>query len=420
MTSERSNLLSVNDDKASSSDDELPCDKERVSNQPSAGFSTAFTIALLPAIIIVIISATTLSTRSPRNNSSLVIEGKTNKFLKQCENDSTYTKHTVKTAYELPFAALFRDNKGQKKFEASSITIVNNEVYAVCDSSWAISKFKPSLLPFSDDNVQIGTPDRDGDFESGYEAIFHHEGSFYVIRESVLHHHNHDDGDEVSDGGEEEAGVDENHSYHAIIEEIILDDTDYTIKSQCSSEFEFEGTSKGFEGAIGFPDSTGTLYIIGLCEGNHCSEARKADAGHGRLVIMAKGEDENGNCVWKTYRIVHIPKSAYFIDYSDIDITNDGRVAITSQENSEVWIGTAVGISNGIIDPDKFGFDDDDDKTLQFPKSSDCRTIYCNIEGIYWMNSEMLMAVSDKMKSRGRQDFRCLEKDQSIHTFVLP
>lgn len=36
------------------------------------------------------------------------------------------------------------------------------------------------------------------------------------------------------------------------------------------------------------------------------------------------------------------------------------------------------------------------------------------------MNDEMLMAVSDKMKSKGRQDFRCASKDQSIHAFVIP
>ena len=31
------------------------------------------------------------------------------------------------------------------------------------------------------------------------------------------------------------------------------------------------------------------------------------------------------------------------------------------------------------------------------------------------MNDEMLMAVSDKMKSKGRRDFQCHEKDKSIH-----
>jgi hypothetical protein len=40
------------------------------------------------------------------------------------------------------------------------------------------------------------------------------------------------------------------------------------------------------------------------------------------------------------------------------------------------------------------------------------------VEGIHWINDNMLIAVSDKMKSR--QDFRCFDKDQSVHVFTLP
>lgn len=276
----------------------------------------------------------------------------------ECESDPKYSKNTVKTAYELPFAALFRDNRGQKKFEASSVTIVDNTVYAVCDSSFSVSKFDDSLLPFSNDNVQIGSPERDGDVESGYEAIFYHEGLFYVVRESVLHHDHGSDDDEV--GGDETKdepeGSDENHSFRAIIEELVLGEDDYTVQSRCSSEFEFEGASKGFEGAVGFPDATGELYILGLCEGNHCSETRKADAGNGRMILMKKklGDDVPGGCIWETLREIKIPSSAAFIDYSAIDIAGDGRVVITSQENSALWLGHATGIINGIIDPDAF------------------------------------------------------------------
>mmetsp|Transcript_34497 Transcript_34497/g.75848 ORF Transcript_34497/g.75848 Transcript_34497/m.75848 type:complete len:458 (+) Transcript_34497:246-1619(+) len=367
-------------------------------------------------------SMTATESNSLTLDSYLPILGKSKKKrdkANECESDDGYSKHTVKTAYELPFAALFRENKGQKKFEASSVTIVGNDVYSVCDSSFAIAKFDSSLLPFSPNNVQIGSPDRDGDQESGYEAIFHHEGTFYVVRESILHH-NHDD----NEGGDEDkdAAVDEKHSYNAVIEELLLGDTDYTVKSQCSSEFEFEGASKGFEGAVGFADANGELFIIGLCEGNHCSESRKADAGNGRVVIMKKkeGDDVKDGCMWETLRVVKIPKSAYFIDYSAIDITDSGRVVISSQENSAVWLGTVNGIENGVIDPDAFSFNEDEGKTLQFPKSTDCHTVYCNIEGIHFINDEMLLAVSDKMKGHGKQDFRCFEKDQSIHAMVLP
>lgn len=72
-----------------------------------------------------------------------------------------YSKRTLKSAYELPFSALFTDNKGQKKYEASSVIVVGENVYAVCDSSWAISKFGRSLQPFSSQNLQIGDPYRE-------------------------------------------------------------------------------------------------------------------------------------------------------------------------------------------------------------------------------------------------------------------
>jgi hypothetical protein len=56
-------------------------------------------------------------------------------------NDGEYSKRTLKLAYELPFASLFRNTQHQRKYEASSVTVVGEDVYAVCDSSWAIAKF---------------------------------------------------------------------------------------------------------------------------------------------------------------------------------------------------------------------------------------------------------------------------------------
>lgn len=329
-----------------------------------------------------------------------------------CKDDISYSSRTVKTAFEMPFAALFKDKKGVRKFEASSIVKVDDEYYSICDSSWAISKFTASsLTPFSDENVMIGDPNREADEDSGYEAISYHNGSFYVIRESV--EHVHDDSGDLS-------------TYHAIIEELDINENgdDYNIRNQCRCEFEFEGDSKGFEGAFGFADAKSEFYIVGLCEGNHCSQKKMGrERGHGRLVVMKKNVtgDSNGGCLWETVRIIHIPKSVNFMDYSDISVRPDGKVAITSQEDSALWIGQIDGIKDGILRPEQLGFIEDDEYDLyQFPLSDKCKKSYCNVEGITFINDDMVMAVSDKMKGKGKQPFHCFEKDQSVHVFALP
>ena len=121
---------------------------------------TPFILAGLGITVAILISFTpTLHQRSSLNSrlSAVPLLGKSNKSSKKndvlsekydCESDPSYSKHTLKRAYDLPYAALFRDNRGQSKFEASDVTIVGNNVYSVCDSSWAISKFTRDLSPF--------------------------------------------------------------------------------------------------------------------------------------------------------------------------------------------------------------------------------------------------------------------------------
>lgn len=67
-----------------------------------------------------------------RERGSVELEGKSHKKKKKtslftddedCE-DGDYSKRTLKRAYDLPFAALFKDTRGEKKFEASDIIMV--------------------------------------------------------------------------------------------------------------------------------------------------------------------------------------------------------------------------------------------------------------------------------------------------------
>jgi hypothetical protein len=318
--------------------------------------------------------------------------------------DGHYSKRTLKRAYELPFAALFRDHKGQRKYEASSVIVVGDNAYAVCDSSWAISRFDTQLTPYATGNIHLGNIHRETD-DSGYEALFHVDDVFYAVRESIQH---------------------SDEKYHAVIEELEMNDKDYSIKDKCSTEFAFEGDSKGFEGAVTIRDLNNEMVVLGLCEGNHCSETQKKESGNGRLVAMRKTVQAKPNgrtsCIWTTIRMINIPSSAYFEDYSGMTMTDSGKVGISSQENSQFWVGQLLGLSNdtGLWNINELEFDPKHAKVYDFPKNDNCETVYCNVEGVHWLNDDMIMAVSDKMKGRGKQDFICHEKDQSVHVFVLP
>jgi len=338
------------------------------------------------------------------DSSKLPFEGKSwkkshhkhhDESLAYCQ-DGQYSKSTLKLAFEVPFHALFPMDKEATKFEASAVIVDDGAAYAICDSSWDVYKFDPESL-LTPGSLIKGIESRVKGEESGYEALFKDGDNLYVVRESIL-------------SREEE--------YHAVIERLETNETKYGIIEACPTAFTFEGNSKGFEGAVSVHDQNGTMVMLGLCEGNHCSESRKNDVGNGKLVAM---QIPPGSCVWETLRVIDLPSSAAFRDYSDIALNKaTGRVAITSQEESQVWIGHLSGLdeTTGLWDINEMDFGDKG-KIYDFPKNDQCETVYCNIEGIYWLNDFMLLAVSDKMKGKGRQDFRCFAKDQSIHAFVL-
>ena len=63
-------------------------------------------------------------------------------------------------------------------------------------------------------------------------------------------------------------------------------------------------------------------------------DGRGKDTGNGR-VIVSKLEANGSDCVWATQKLIEVPKTAEFKDYSDMDIHGDkgpiSRIAITSQ-----------------------------------------------------------------------------------------
>jgi hypothetical protein len=317
--------------------------------------------------------------------------------------------NTLQLVNELQFSELFRDQKSQSKYEVSDVIVADNkDVYAVCDSSWSISKFTTSLTPLDPQNVQIGNPTQRNsqEGESSYEALFQVNSVFYAVRESILQ---------------------PDSTYHAVIEEILVDpnqDQQYTVARKCPVDFLFGGDSKGFEGAIPIiDDATGDLIVLGLCEGNFCAESsRGRERGNGVIVALRQVIAEDGSCNWTSVRQISIPSTAAFEDYSGIALNHEsGQLIVSSQENSQVWIGELLGRnkSTGMWNVLELGFEDQSGVVYDFPKNQGGQTIYCNIEGVHWLSNDTIIAVSDKMKS-GKQGAQCAQHDESVHTFKLP
>lgn len=79
------------------------------------------------------------------------------------------------------------------------------------------------------------------------------------------------------------------------------------------------------------------------------------------------------------------------------------------QEDSAVWIGD-FSLKN-------FEFLNDGE-VFHFPRNDHCDMVYCNVEGIAWLDDVRLVATSDRAKST--QPFVCTPRDQSMHIFMLP
>eukprot|EP01066_Platyproteum_vivax_P010866 Platyproteum_vivax@DN4892_c0_g1_i3.p1 len=169
---------------------------------------------------------------------------------------------------------------------------------------------------------------------------------------------------------------------------------------------------------------------------NHCGSGKIGrTTGNGKFVVMEKGKDKKGDCIWKTVHKMSLPSSADFIDYSSVAIHGD-QIAVTSQESAAVWVGSMKGVLHHSSIPKEDGVHYTENemllpmdvttvaftagKVFHFPRNDQCEVIYCNVEGLAFLNENMFVAVSDKMKSGGRQPYRCLTKDQSVHVFHAP
>jgi len=313
----------------------------------------------------------------------------------------------LKLAHEMPVVALLGRPEGPA-FEASCIHKRGEFFYVVSDDVPAIGKIHDSLQYGHSLNTLIqpqpGDVSGGTTTEGGFEALFydHATDTFQAVVEAVYL------------GGAPNV-------YHSVVHELRFNpDNTYTTVNTCPADFVFTAANKGFEGAIRVEKPNGDAYMLGLCEGNFCQGGNKGrTTGNGRIIVLKRvtnarieGIDQVFPCVWQTQRVVHIPKSVDFIDYSAIALRAPNRIAIASQESSKIWIGH--------MDMDTFELITSSERVMNLPRDDDCNVVYCNVEGVDWLDESMLVAASDQMKDGGRQSFHCLAKDQSVHVFVIP
>ena len=74
-------------------------------------------------------------------------------------------------------------------------------------------------------------------------------------------------------------------------------------------------------------------------------------------TIIGDGSGDS-SCLWETVKLIDIPKTAHFINYSGIEVTASSKVSIISQENSALWLNELVGIEGGVLDPNIIAFDE--------------------------------------------------------------
>ena len=136
--------------------------------------------------------------------------------------------------------------------------------------------------------------------------------------------------------------------------------------------------------------------MLGLCEGNHCKEGKKGkERGNGRVIVLHKTTSET-DCSWDAIATISLPSDASFQDYSAISVSEEGRVAVTSQEDSALWTGYLTLDKDGFFDPEIAEFKTD--KIFNFPSDDECRMIYCNIEGIHWTGENQVSARSERQQ----------------------
>ena len=267
--------------------------------------------------------------------------------------------------------------KDSNVLEASGVVAQGAYYYVIFDNIRRVARLHRSLEPGSKKHGWFGNQ-RQGD---GYEDIAYSRRTrrFYLLIEAEKH----------PDG-----------TYKAQIDEC---DEQARFKKRRWVDVVFKHRNTGMEG-LSAVRVAGKDYLLSLCEGNGCQGGRKGKKpGKGRIHVLRRA----GN-MWQSMTTLALPPSVKFEDYSAVALRGN-RIAVISQQDSQLWIGTLRVRDWTIAGRGKI---------YDFPRSKKAKHKYCTLEGLCWLDARTFVLVSDL--SKGDYSKRCRKHDQSIHVFRLP
>ncbi len=267
----------------------------------------------------------------------------------------------------------------ERGLEPSGVTVLDDAYYVVFDNRRAIGQLQRSL---SDDDAAHRMIGDSG--ERGFEGITYDKSSqrFFAVIETAP----------------------QGRRFGSTI--LTLDRALNVLAEKPTRGIAFTHANKGFEG-IAHIRVDNELYLLLLCEGNKCKGGKKGrKRGKGRIYVFQEQNDH-----WTRVDKVKLPKTVDFEDYSGLDIQGE-KIAITSQQDSRLWLGEWRSKSTTPITIDVriegkgavYRFHGDNDR-------------YCNIEGVSFTDDDTVVLVSDRKKESDPD--RCNGKDQSIHVFSI-
>ena len=271
------------------------------------------------------------------------------------------------------------DGQGDARFEASGVVAVENDCYVIFDNRPDIGRIEASLTTAGKRNAVIAEHRHPGDYEDiAFDPVSQH---FFLLIEAARR----PDGD-----------------WWGKVREF---DRDFHRLHSAWLKFPLPTANKGMEG-LTCVRRDDALFMLALCEGNRCKAgAAGRRPGGGRIQVFARDDSR----VWHRVATIRLPRTLDFQDHSGLAIRNH-RICVLSQTASAIWIGRLSRTAWDI---------EDDGEVFRFPTGEDGTMIYCNVEGVSWLDDDRLVFVSDRMK-RASQNARCAAKDQSIHIFRIP